>query len=118
MATLEELPNVLQSLGDAISGLPSSLSATTTELPNLLNQLSNDLSPIVPSIAALQEETLLTNATWLTSNMGSLSTLLSKIPASDVAAASREDLTAIVQLGTTRYDLLTLWAPDVYAIFL
>lgn len=61
---------------------------------------------------------MLSNSTWLTRNIDGLGSVISRIPASDVAASSREDLIAIVQLGTTKYDLLTLWAPDVYAICL
>lgn len=118
MDTVEQLPAVLASLSQALEGLPSALSATTASLPSLLSDFATDLAPIIPSISAAQQEALLTNSSWLTANLDQLGALTRRIPLNDLDAATHEDLLAIIQLGVTKYDITTMWAPDLYAIFL
>ncbi|GAA6001272.1 hypothetical protein JCM10207_007496 [Rhodosporidiobolus poonsookiae] len=117
--TAAYLPTALDNLRSALSALPSSLtSANLTLLSSLLDTLSADLSPALPSLSAVQQEALLTNTTYLTSQLSQLSALTAQIPAADVAAASPADLVAIIEIGTTRYDVLTVWAPELWAVVL
>ncbi|GAA5835737.1 hypothetical protein JCM9279_004633 [Rhodotorula babjevae] len=40
------------------------------------------------------------------------------IPPGDIQGAQPQDLVAIIEIGSTRYDILTFWQPEVWAIVL
>ncbi|GAA5829721.1 hypothetical protein JCM11251_000259 [Rhodosporidiobolus azoricus] len=117
--TIASFPSAVSSLNAALSSLPPTLtSANLTLLTSLLSTLSSDLSPALPSLSALQQETLLTNTTYLSSALSTLdSSLLSQLPSADVAdAPSPRDLVSLIEIGATRYDIMTVWAPEVWGI--
>ncbi|GAA5971558.1 hypothetical protein JCM11641_000639 [Rhodosporidiobolus odoratus] len=116
--TFAAFPAVVQSLNSALTTLPSTLTtANLSLLASLLSTLSSDLTPALPSLASLQLETILTNTTYLAQNLGQLSAVTSQIPKSDVSdAPSPADLIAVIEIGVTKYDILTVWAPEVWAV--
>ncbi|ORY88586.1 hypothetical protein BCR35DRAFT_329831 [Leucosporidium creatinivorum] len=115
-STIAQLPYVLAAFAKTLSALPYQLSNTTASLPSLLNTLSTDLTPLLPTIAAAEEDALLSNATWLAENIGALSALTAQIPQNSVQHASKESLIAMIQTGTTTYNVTTLWSPDLGAL--
>ncbi|BGP23024.1 hypothetical protein JCM10295v2_001917 [Rhodotorula toruloides] len=118
MATIGALPKVVASFGAAISSLPSQL-VSTTNVPLLSSQLSHlaaDLSPALPTLGAAQQEALLSNATWLAGQTSLLSSFVARLPAAERNSASHDELLALIQIASTRYDLLTVWTPDVWSL--
>ncbi|GAA6037021.1 hypothetical protein JCM8097_005512 [Rhodosporidiobolus ruineniae] len=119
MATIAALPSVLSSLTTSLSSLPSALtSANLTLLSSLLNTFAADLAPLLPDLAADQQEALLTNSTWLASQLSQLSAVTAQIPSADVRHATQADLVAMIETGSRRYDIWTIWAPEIWAITL
>ncbi|GJN88335.1 hypothetical protein Rhopal_001300-T1 [Rhodotorula paludigena] len=115
--TAEGVPAAVEALSSALAGLPTNLSGTNlTLLSSLLSDLADTLTPLLPTLAAAQRETLLTNATFLAAQLDQLGEVTSQIPLSDVEGASPADLQAMVLMGTTRYDVFTFWAPDIWGI--
>ncbi|GAA5919814.1 hypothetical protein JCM6882_006488 [Rhodosporidiobolus microsporus] len=118
-ATFASFPSAVDSLSATLASLPSTLtSANLTLLSSLLSTLSSDLSPAFPSLSSLQQEALLTNTTYLASSLSTLnSSLLSQLPAADIAdAPSPADLVSVIVVGATKYDIMTVWAPEVWGI--
>ncbi|BGP14115.1 hypothetical protein JCM10213v2_002055 [Rhodosporidiobolus nylandii] len=111
-------PSAIHSLNQALEALPHSVtSANLTLLSSLLTSLAADLAPSFGALSELQKETLLSNTTYLFANLDQLSTLTAQIPSPDlVSAPSPADAVAIIQAGATRYDVMTFWAPEVWAI--
>ncbi|GAA6037025.1 hypothetical protein JCM8097_005514 [Rhodosporidiobolus ruineniae] len=117
--TVAALPAVVDSLTSSLNALPAALtSANLSLLADHLSKLSNDLTPVLPDLAADQQETLLTNSTWLAEQLSQLSAITSQIPSADVQHATQADLIAMIQTGSRRYDIWTLWAPEIWAITL
>ncbi|BGO89819.1 hypothetical protein JCM10020v2_001453 [Rhodotorula toruloides] len=118
MATIDALPKVVASFGAAVSSLPSQL-ISSTDVPLLSSQLSHlasDLSPALSTLGAAQQEALLTNATWLAGQTSQLSSLVARLPAAERVSTSHDELLALIQIASTRYDLLTVWTPDVWSL--
>ncbi|GAA5914076.1 hypothetical protein JCM8208_005134 [Rhodotorula glutinis] len=117
METAASLPSVFETLSSTLSSLPANLAQTNlSQLSDLLHSFAADLAPLVPSLSAAQQEALLTNGTFLAQQLGQLSAVTAQIPPGDVDGAQPQDLVAIVEIGSTRYDILTFWAPEVWAI--
>ncbi|BGP46288.1 hypothetical protein JCM10450v2_002130 [Rhodotorula kratochvilovae] len=117
METAASIPSAVSTLSSALSALPPNLSHTNlTLLSSLLAGFSADLAPLLPSLAAAQQEALLTNTTFLAGQLSQLGAVTAQIPPGDVAGASPDDLVSIIEIGTTRYSILTFWAPEVWAI--
>ncbi|GAA5947630.1 hypothetical protein JCM3775_001872 [Rhodotorula graminis] len=117
METAAALPSVFETLSTTLSSLPANLAQTNlSQLSNLLHSFAADLAPLVPALSAAQQEALLTNGTFLAQQLGQLSAVTAQIPPGDVDGAQPQDLVAIVEIGSTRYSILTLWAPEVWAI--
>ena len=117
METAAALPSVFETLSSTLSSLPANLARTDlSQLSDLLHSFAADLAPLVPSLSAVQREAFLTNGTFLAAQLGQLSAVTAQIPPGDVEGASPQDLVAIVEIGSTRYDILTFWAPEVWAI--
>jgi len=117
METAASIPSVVDTLSSALSSLPANLAHTNvTLLSSLLHSFATDLAPLLPSLSAAQQEALLTNSTFLAQQVGQLSAVTAQIPQGDLRGASPEDLVAIIQIGSTRYDILTAWAPECFAI--
>lgn len=115
--TAEGVPAAVEALSSALAGLPTDLSGTNlTLLSGLLSDLADTLTPLLPTLAAAQQETLLTNATFLAAQLDQLGEVTSQMPLSDVEGASPADLQAMILMGTTRYDVFTFWAPDIWGI--
>ncbi|GAA5835745.1 hypothetical protein JCM9279_004635 [Rhodotorula babjevae] len=119
METAAALPSVFETLSTTLSSLPANLAQTNlSQLSDLLHSFAADLAPLVPSLSAAQQEALLTNGTFLAQQLAQLSAVTAQIPPGDVDGASPEDLVAIIEIGSTRYSILTLWQPEVWAIVL
>ncbi|GAA5926640.1 hypothetical protein JCM10213_002408 [Rhodosporidiobolus nylandii] len=119
MDTIAALPSVVASLSASLVSLPASLtSANLTLLSSLLSTLTSDLAPILPTLALDQQEQLVTNSTWLSAQLSSLSALTASIPTDDLQHTSHGDLVAMIQTGATRYNIWTLWAPELWAVTL
>ncbi|GAA6037036.1 hypothetical protein JCM8097_005519 [Rhodosporidiobolus ruineniae] len=119
MDTIAALPSVITSLTSSLAALPANItSANLTLLATLLSTFSNDITPVIPDLDADQQEAFLTNSTWLASQLSQLSALTLQIPHPDVEQATQADLIAIIQTGSRRYNIWTLWAPEIWAITL
>jgi hypothetical protein len=117
METIAALPSAVDSLSSSLLSLPQQITtANLSLLSSLFHTLSSDLAPALPTLSALQAETILTNSTFLAANLDALSSLTAQIPPADVESASQADLVGIIEIGTTRYDILTFWAPECWAI--
>ncbi|GJN88336.1 hypothetical protein Rhopal_001301-T1 [Rhodotorula paludigena] len=115
--TAESVPAAVEALSSALGGLSSNLSpANLTLLSSLLSEFADSLSPSLPTLAAAQQEALLSNTTFLTAQLDELGAVTAQIPLSDLQKASPADLQALILIGTTRYDVFTFWAPDIWAI--
>ncbi|GAA5999377.1 uncharacterized protein JCM10292_001244 [Rhodotorula paludigena] len=115
--TAESVPAAVEALSSALGGLPSNLSpANLTLLSSLLSEFADSLSPSLPTLAAAQQEALLSNTTFLTAQLDELGAVTAQIPLSDLQKGSPADLQALILIGTTRYDVFTFWAPDIWAI--
>ncbi|GAA5879713.1 hypothetical protein JCM8547_004833 [Rhodosporidiobolus lusitaniae] len=115
--TIADLPAMVSTLSSTLLSLPSSLtSANLTLLAYLLDTLTSDLSPALPSLSEAQQSTLLSNTTFLSQSLSSLSSLTSQLPSADIASASPADLVALLQIGATRYTIMTAWAPEVWVL--
>ncbi|KAK4332669.1 SH3 domain protein [Rhodotorula toruloides] len=90
--------------------------ANLSLLSSLFHTLYSDLQPVLPTLSSLQTETILTNSTFLSTNLAQLGSITAQIPPADTASASPADLVGIIEIGTTRYDILTFWAPEVWSI--
>lgn len=118
MATIDALPKIVASFAAAVSSLPSQL-ISTTDVPLLSSQLSHlasDISPALSTLGAAQQEALLTNATWLAGHTAQLSSVVARLPAAERTADSHEQLLDLIQIASTRYDVLTVWSPDVWSL--
>ncbi|GAA6001260.1 hypothetical protein JCM10207_007490 [Rhodosporidiobolus poonsookiae] len=119
MATIAALPAVIASLSSSLASLPASLtSVNLTQLSSSLATFSDDVAPALPKLAAAQQEQLLTNTTWLAAQTSQLAALTAQLPSAVVKEASHEDLLSLIQIGATRYDVWTLWSPDIWSITL
>lgn len=117
METIASLPSAVDSLSSSLLSLPQQITtANLSLLTSLFHTLSSDLQPVLPTLSALQTETILTNSTFLSTNLAQLGSVTAQIPPADTAAASPADLVGIIEIGTTRYDILTFWAPEVWSI--
>ncbi|KAM0787048.1 hypothetical protein ACM66B_006313 [Microbotryomycetes sp. NB124-2] len=117
--TPPSLDSALFDLSTALSSLPHSLSPALDPLPQLLSTLAYDVKPASDSLSRVQLATRLQNSTFVAEQLtGSLQALIGTIPESDVKAASRGTLLAMIETGTTQYTIMTLWAPEVWAILL
>ncbi|BGO89824.1 hypothetical protein NBRC10512_005593 [Rhodotorula toruloides] len=117
METIASLPSAVDSLSSSLLSLPQQITtANLSLLTSLFHTLSSDLQPVLPTLSALQTETILTNSTFLSTNLAQLGSITAQIPPADTAAASPADLVGIIEIGTTRYDILTFWAPEVWSI--
>lgn len=114
-APISELPHVLSTFSQVLQTLPSALSNTTTALVTLLALFASDTSLILPTLAKVQEEALLSNATWISVNLAQLGDYILRLPTDDVRPAHHDTLIALIQSGKP-YDLGMLWSPDLYAI--
>ncbi|BGP23029.1 hypothetical protein JCM10295v2_001922 [Rhodotorula toruloides] len=117
METIAALPSAVDSLSSSLLSLPQQVTTANLPLLSLLfHTLSSDLEPVLPTLSSLETETILTNSTFLSTNLASLGSITSQIPHADTSASSPADLVAIIEIGTTRYDILTFWAPEVWSI--
>ncbi|ORY88610.1 hypothetical protein BCR35DRAFT_263328 [Leucosporidium creatinivorum] len=114
-APISALPHVLTTFSEVLQTLPSALSNSTTALVPLLASFASDTSLLLPQLTKLQEQSLLSNATWISANLAQLGDYISRLPVDDVRHADHDTLVALIQSGTP-YDLGMLWSPDLYAI--
>ncbi|BGP54105.1 hypothetical protein JCM8202v2_001679 [Rhodotorula sphaerocarpa] len=118
METAADIPGAIEQLAAAISSVPPPiLTVNQTLLSSLLAEVAQDLAPVWPSLAQAQEEALLTNSTFLASQLDSLSALLARSRA-DWTHASRADVLALIEISATRYNIWTVWAPECWAVVL
>ncbi|KAG0659493.1 hypothetical protein C6P46_005130 [Rhodotorula mucilaginosa] len=117
METAARIPEAINSFAAAIAAVPVPLlTINSTLLNSLLSTVASDLAPALPTLAQAQQEALLTNSTFLAQQFGSLSSFLGDHFRTDLSAVSHADAIAMVEIGATRYDIMAVWAPDVWAI--
>lgn len=117
METAARIPEAIDSFASAVAAVPESLlTINSTFLGSLLTTVARDLAPALPNLARAQEEALLTNSTFLAEQFASLSSFLEPRASAGLNAVSHEDAIAMVEIATTRYDILTFWAPDCGAL--
>ncbi|KAK4056164.1 hypothetical protein OIO90_002895 [Microbotryomycetes sp. JL221] len=114
MASLDQS---LSDLATALNSLPTSLSNSLLQLPQLLSTLSQDVSNLTPSLSTIvnqkQIETILLDSE---TSITTLNQLLNQVPNNDIEASDHDTLIALIQIGTTKYDIMTMWSPDVWSI--
>ncbi|GAA6057679.1 hypothetical protein JCM3770_003837 [Rhodotorula araucariae] len=119
MESAASIPSAFSTLASALAALPPTLSKTNlTLLTSLLQGFSVDIAPVLPALVTAQQDALLANTTFLAGQVTQLGSVTAQIPPGDVAGATPDDLAAIIELGLTRYSILTFWAPEVWAILL
>lgn len=119
-ATIAQLSASLSSIITSLGSLPPSLlnGIDVQQLNTTFLALSNDVGPVLLSLGQIQQDALLMNTTWLAHNLQSLGGLVSSIPAEDRVGISRTGLAQLVYWGSYRYDVLTVWIPDVWGVLL
>ena len=102
----------------AAQALPSSLTANMdlVALSTQLKSLAQVLQPISTEANNVQVENVLANLTYLSNNLVALSHVVDLVPTRERTLASRETLLALIKLGTTRFDVWTVWAPELWVL--
>lgn len=113
-ATLTNLPTVLSALSSTLASLPSGLN--TSSLVSSLDAFAST-SPAYSTLTSYEQQTLLSNFTWLSTQTSLLAAALEKVPSGDKDGADEGTLVAMVQLGLGRYDIETWWAPEVFGVY-
>ena len=117
METAARIPEAIRSFAAAVATVPAPLlTINSTLLTSLLSTLERDLAPALPTLAQAQQEALLTNSTFLAQQFDSLSSFLGGHFRTDLSTVKHADAIAMVEIGATRYDIMAVWAPDVWAI--
>ncbi|GAA5835762.1 hypothetical protein JCM9279_004640 [Rhodotorula babjevae] len=117
MATIEQLPAVVASLGAALTSLPTTLTSVNTSLlSSLFSSLASDLEPALPSLGAAQQEALLSNTTWLAAQSGQLSAFTAQLPPAELQQLSHDSLLQLIKIASTRYTLLSVSAPEIWSV--
>jgi len=117
MATIEQFPAVVASLGTALTSLPTTLTSVNTSLlSTLFSTLASDLEPALPSLGAAQQETLLSNTTWLAAQSGQLSAVTAQLPPAELQQLSHDSLLQLIKIASTRYTLLSVSAPEIWSV--
>lgn len=116
METAAAIPGAIVTFANAISAVPAPvLTVNSSLLAGLLETVAQDLTPALPSLALAQEEALLTNATFLAGQFEALVRQLAQTRPM-LEEASHEDAIAMIQIAVTRFDILTFWSPECWAI--
>lgn len=110
-ATLTSLPTVLSALSSTLSALPPGFN--TSSLVSSLDSFAST-SPAYSTLTSFEQQTLLSNFTWLSTQTSLLAVALEKVPSGDKLGANGDTLVAMVQLGLGRYDIETWWAPELF----
>ncbi|KAM0753809.1 hypothetical protein T439DRAFT_370603, partial [Meredithblackwellia eburnea MCA 4105] len=112
------LASALIVLSGAISSLSGSFltSIDTSQLATDLVHLGQNLTKATTAVNQEEAERLLSNATWVASNLELLTSAVGRIPEESRNGTSPDDLVAMVTVGATRFDIFSTWAPDSWAI--
>lgn len=116
MESAAAIPGALATLAGAISALPAPvLTINASLLTSMLETVAKDLAPTLPTLAQAQQEALLTNATFLA---GQFEALVGQLARSRpmLEQATHDEAIAMIQISATRYDILTVWGPEAWAI--
>lgn len=117
METAARITEAIASFAAAVAALPAPLlTINSTLLSSLLSKVASDLAPALPTLAQAQQETLLTNSTFLAGQFASLSSFLGGQAQVNLSTVSHEDAIAIVEIRATRYDIMTVWAPECWVL--
>ena len=117
METAARIPEAIDSFAAAVAAIPTPLlTIDRTLLTSLLSTLERDLAPALPTLAQAQQEALLTNSTFLVEQFASLSSFLGGQVQVDLSAVGHEDAIAMVEIAATRYDIMTVWAPECWVL--
>ena len=117
METAARIPEAIDSLAAAVAAIPTPLlTIDRTLLASLLSTLERDLAPALPTLAQAQQEALLTNSTFLAEQFDSISSFLGGQVQVDLSAVGHEDAIAMVEIAATRYDIMTVWAPECWVL--
>lgn len=120
---MEVVPNLSSSLSSIVTSLvslpPSLLVGVSVQnLNTTFTALSNNVGPILQSLRAAQADAFLSNSTWVANNLQQLGSVIASIPTEDTATLSQEGLAELLEYGTFRYTVLTVWSPDVWGVLL
>ncbi|TKA55051.1 hypothetical protein B0A53_02526 [Rhodotorula sp. CCFEE 5036] len=117
METAARLPAAIDSFAAAVAAIPAPLVTINSTLLNaLLSTVASDLAPALPTLAQAQQEALLTNSTFLAEQFASLSSFLGGEAHVDLSTVSHEEAIAMVEIAATRYDIMTVWAPECWVL--
>ncbi|GAA5992498.1 hypothetical protein JCM10908_000850 [Rhodotorula pacifica] len=117
METAAQIPEAIASFAAAIANVPAPLlTVNTTLLATLLSDVAQDLTPALPALAQAQQELLLTNSTFLAEQFALVASLFTPQTRAHLSTVSHDDAIAMVEIAATRYDIMTVWAPECWAI--
>ncbi|KZS89149.1 hypothetical protein SISNIDRAFT_417307 [Sistotremastrum niveocremeum HHB9708] len=112
------LSDVTGSLIATLNALPGDINAevNVTELATLLQSLSNVLSPATATLSNATIEALATNLTSVNSNLQAYEGALASFPPAEIGRSSTEQIAELISIAATKYDLMTVWAPETWSI--
>ncbi|GAA5821278.1 hypothetical protein JCM10212_006268 [Sporobolomyces blumeae] len=111
------IPTALDHLADALRSLPPQSSlGNVTLLASLLSNFSSDVAPLLSVVLRNEEDSLLSNATWISDHLSQLEHLVARLPASTVKQSTHAELVTLVQFDSTKFTIWDLWTPDIWTL--